>query len=295
VACFRREKRPARTGLVAGEAGIQFYLGIPLRTHDGFNLGTLCVLDFVPRAASETDVMHLKDLAAIVMDELELRLSARQSLASYQAELVRHELREDRIKGLLRELAHRAKNLLAVIQAIAAQTGTDSERERRYVAALTGRIAGLSFTHDLIAEQEWRGAGLRDLTVRQVGHFVEPVPPRVELEGPDLVIAPAAAQQVGLALHELGANALQHGSLSTPHGRISFHWRIEEDLPAHPWLRLSWREFGGPAPKTPQHKKFGSLVLERLAPEGLGGSAKLSFREPGLTWSCEVPSDRIIS
>ena len=295
VSDARTDARALANPLVAGEAGIQFYLGIPLRTHDGFNLGTLCVLDFVPRTPSETDISHLKDLAAVVIDELELRLSAGQSLANYRAELARRELREDHIKGLLRELAHRAKNLLAVIQAIASQTAPEGERERRYAAALTGRIAGLSYTHDLVAEHDWRGAVLGDLASRHVAHFLEPVPPRVELDGPHLVIAPVAAQHLGLALHELSANALKHGSLSVPQGKISIRWQIEERLPAQPWLHLSWREFDGPPPQVPQSKKFGCLVLERLVPEGLGGPAALSFVEPGLIWSCEMPADRIVS
>jgi two-component sensor histidine kinase len=88
---------------------------------------------------------------------------------------------------------------------------------------------------------------------------------------------------------------MQHGSLSAPQGKISIRWQIEERLPAQPWLRLSWREFDGPPPKVPQRKKFGCLVLERLVPEGLGGPAALSFEEPGLIWSCEMPSDRIVS
>jgi GAF domain-containing protein len=125
VSDARSDARARANPLVAGDAGIQFYLGIPLRTHDGFNLGALCVLDFVPRGASEADIAYLKNLAALVIDELELRLSARRSLASYHEELARRELREDHIKGLLRELAHRAKNLLAVIQAIARQTAPE--------------------------------------------------------------------------------------------------------------------------------------------------------------------------
>jgi hypothetical protein len=109
---------------------------MPLRTHDGFNLGALCVLDFVLRTASEADIAYLKDLAAFVMNELELLFSARRSLASYHEELTRRELREDQIKGLLRELAHRAKNLLAVIQAIARQTAPEDHRERSHADAL---------------------------------------------------------------------------------------------------------------------------------------------------------------
>lgn len=295
VSDARTDVRALANPLVAGQVGIQFYLGIPLRTHDGFNLGTLCVLDFVPRTASEGDVAHLKDLAAIVMDELELRLSAKKAVASYHEELLRRELREDHIKGLMRELAHRSKNLLAVVQAIARQTTPEGDSERHYALALTARIEGLAYTHDLIAEQDWRGANLYALAARQVGRFVEVAAPRVALEGPDLLITPAAAQHMSLALHELSSNAQQHGALSTESGTLSVRWLIDERTPSQSWLHVIWREQGGPPVTAPQRKGFGHLVLERLAPEGLGGSARLSFDREGVIWACEMPSDRTLS
>ena len=295
VSDARADVRALANPLVAGEAGIQFYLGIPLRTHDGFNLGALCVLDLEPRVARETDIAQLKDLAAVVMDELELRLSAKRAVGNYRDELVRRELREDHIKGLMRELAHRAKNLLAVVQAIARQTAPQGIKEHGYAAALSARIAGLSYTHDMVAEQQWRGAKLRDLALRHVGHFVVPEPPGVVVDGPDLLIAPAAAQNVGLALHELGANAVQHGALSWREGKVSLTWQLEERVPTKPWLHLTWRESDGPPAKAPERKRFGSLVLERLVPEGLSGSARLSFEQQGVIWSCEMPSDRIVT
>jgi two-component sensor histidine kinase len=289
VSDARRDIRALANPLVAGGAGIQFYFGIPLRTRDGLNLGTLCVLDVVPRSVTDAEVGHLKDLAAIVMDELELRLSAREALANYQAELGRRELREDHIKGLMRELAHRAKNILAVVQAIARQTTLDGA-----ASALSGRIASLGHTHDLVAEHEWRGARFRELVMRQIGHFREPEPGRIDLSGPDVLIAPAAAQHVGMALHELGANALRHGALTAPTGKISFSWQFQERIPKERWFHLSWQERDGPPAKTPERKGFGCLVLERLAPEGLGGSATLLFRPGGVVWSCEIPAAKVV-
>ena len=111
----RRRKSDLRAldnPLVAGEAGIQFYLGIPLRTRDGFNLGALCVLDVVPRTPTEADIACLKDLAVLVMEELELQLSARRLLASYHEELARRELREDRIKGFF-ESSHTVRRIFS--------------------------------------------------------------------------------------------------------------------------------------------------------------------------------------
>jgi two-component sensor histidine kinase len=295
VSDARTDVRTLANPLVAGEGGIRFYLGIPLRTREGFNLGALCVMDVVPRKPTPIEIAQLKDLAAVVMDELELELSARQSLTDYHEELARRELREDHIKGLMRELAHRSKNLLAVVQAIARQLAPPDEDEQRFAAALTARIQGLAYTHDLVAEQNWRGAKLRELASRHIGHFVEPAPPRVHIAGPDLAISPNAAQNVGLALHELAANAVQHGALSRSTGSVSVQWHIEERVHARPWVHLEWNESDGPPVQAPSRKKFGSLVLERLVPEGLSGYGQLVFQQKGVTWACEMPADRTLA
>jgi two-component sensor histidine kinase len=295
VSDAKTDVRALANPLVVGAAGIQFYLGIPLKTHDGFNLGTLCVLDTTPRTPSETDVAQLGDLAAMVMDELELRLAARKAIDNYQEELVRRELREDHIKGLMRELAHRSKNLMSVVQAIARQTMPDDAASRRYATRLANRVHALAHTHDLLAEENWRGAKLDELARRQVTQFVGMASPRLELSGPTLVVTPAAAQHIGLALHELASNAAEHGTITAPDFRVSFGWQIEERLPARRWLHMTWRERKGSPVQPPLRKGFGYLVLERLVPEGLGGTAHLSFEGDAVTWSCETPSSRIVS
>jgi two-component sensor histidine kinase len=251
------------------------------------------VLDFLPRTATEADVALLTDLAAVVMDELELRLSARKAVANYQEELTQRELREDRIKGLLRELAHRSKNLLAVVQAIASHTMPDSGIARRYAARLAARVQGLAHTHDLMAEEDWQGARMDDLAARQIGHFVEPVAPRLELMGPSVLLVPAVAQNVGLALHELAANAVEYGAFSLPQGSVSIMWSLQNHETPNGWLQITWRERGGPPVKTIDQKGFGHLVLEHLVPEGVGGTGQLSFAPDGVTWCCEMSASRI--
>jgi two-component sensor histidine kinase len=208
---------------------------------------------------------------------------------------VRRELREDHIKGLMRELAHRSKNLMSVVQAIARQTMPDDATSRRYATRLANRVHALAHTHDLLAEENWRGAKLDELARRQVTQFVELESPRLELSGPTLVVTPAAAQHIGLALHELASNAAEHGTITAPDFRVSFGWEIEERLPAQRWLHMTWRERKGSPVQPPLRKGFGYLVLERLVPEGLGGTAHLSFEGDGVTWSCETPSSRIVS
>ena len=283
------DPRTLSNPLVAREAGVQFYLGIPLRTLDGFNLGTLCVIDFVPRDASEYEVSVLKHLAAVVMDELELRLSARSAIISYQQELVRRELREEHIRALMGELAHRAKNLLAVVQAIARQTAPNSQTVDDYVLRLAARVQGLAHTHDLIADEDWHGVSLDDLAARQLAPFVEEERTRVHCEGPHLVLSPAAAQNIGLAFHELATNAVKYGSLSVSQGKIHLAWHH-----APPLLHITWREREGPPVTAPSRKGFGHVVLTRLTPEALNGQATTSFSPDGFSWRLDIPATYVI-
>jgi hypothetical protein len=121
-------------------------------------------------------------------DELELRLSAE----AHHHELIRREQREDRIRALMRELAHRSKNLLAVVQAIARQTASNSRHVADYVTQLSSRILGLSHTHDLIADENWKGARLDDLAARQLAPFLDVDDPRIRCDGPLVMLSRGA-------------------------------------------------------------------------------------------------------
>ena len=280
----KREPRTLTNPLVAGDFGLQFYLGVPLRTQDGFNLGTLCVLDWVPRTPTEGNIALLTNLAGVVMDELELRLSAKAASAAHHEELVRREQREERIRALMRELAHRSKNLLAVVEAIARQTASGSASVVDYVGRLSARIRGLSHTHDLIADEDWKGARLDDLAARQLAPFIDQDPHRINYSGPPVVLNPVAAQNIGLAFHELGTNALKYGALSNPHGQVHLSWQITTDQ-----LVITWREEGGPPSTALTRKGFGYAVLARLAPDALQGQSSLAFEPNGFSLQMRLP------
>ena len=117
----RHDPRTLANPLVAGEFGLQFYLGVPLRTYDGFNLGTLCVLDNKPRTVTQEQIDTLTDLASVVMDQLELRLSAMRSIAEKEAALKHASL-------MAEEIDHRVMNSLHLIVSMlsiqSAQLGT---------------------------------------------------------------------------------------------------------------------------------------------------------------------------
>jgi two-component sensor histidine kinase len=290
IADTRVDSRTSANPPVIGELHIRFYLGTPLRTRDGFNLGTLCVVDRVPRTVSDAEVTVLVDLAAVVMDELEFRLAAKRAEQAYRDELARAELREDYISGLTRELVHRSKNLLTVVHSIARQTKSNSHSISDYVQRLAGRILGLAETHDLISQKEWHGVTLSDLAWRHLDPFLESEA-SVNIEGPTVTLTPIAAQNIGLALHELATNALKFGSLSVQEGRVVVHWLLFRESDR---LFLSWEEENCPA-SDKQQNGFGRLVLEEVVPVALEGTANLSFETGCLKWVLEVPAHKVLS
>jgi hypothetical protein len=156
------------------------------------------------------------------------------------------------------ELAHRSKNALAVVQSMARQTASRTQADQLYVAALSARIAGLACTHDLVASGGWRGANLGELACH-IAQF-EIAAPRVEIGGPEIILTPAGAQNIGLALHELTANATVYGALSTASGQVSFTWDSQRHVPSEEWLHLLWREAGGPRVEPPSQRQ---VVQER--------------------------------
>jgi two-component sensor histidine kinase len=225
----------------------------------------------------------------VVTTQLDLRLEAREALDRCREEVAKRRRREEHIKALLRELAHRSKNLLAVVLAIARQTAARDQSKQAYAADLCARVQGLAYTHDLVAEDDWRGAGLADLAMRQLGPFLDPDTPRVELVGQPLTLTPVAAQNIGLALHELAINAVKYGSLGGTQGHVSLKWEVVGGPEAPTLVRATWQEHGGPAPKSSSFKGFGRMVLDRIVPEALGGHAQLDLAPEGARWTLEIP------
>ena len=113
---------------------------------------------------------------------------------------------------------------------------------------------------------------------------------RVMLRGPDVTVDPKAAQNIGLALHELATNASKYGALSSPSGHVDIIWRRMADGR----LALEWQESGGPAVEAPKRRGFGQTVLERLASQALEGSSTLSFDATGVVWRMEIPAAYLV-
>ena len=188
-------------------------------------------------------------------------------------------------KLLLAEVNHRAMNLLAVVQAVVQQTARDGD-PATFVLRLSERIHGLAASQDLLVKTEWLGVEVADLVTAQLAHFKDLIGTRVLLDGPPARLKPAAAQGIGMALHELATNAAKYGALSTGEGRVHITWRVVARNPA---FFMSWLEEGGPKVVSPIRKGFGQMVIGRLVEAAVEGTEKLEYPESGFSWSLSAP------
>jgi PAS domain S-box-containing protein len=195
--------------------------------------------------------------------------------------------RDAHIRFLMREVSHRSKNLLAVVQAIASQTARATSSPVDFAADFGARLKSLAASLDLLVREDWRGVSVKELVQSQLGHYGEQGGKRVEVEGPHLLLNPLAAQYLGMALHELSTNAVKYGALSGAAGRVVIGWRLEGRR-GQQRLHFSWLERGGPPVTPPQEKGFGHMVIERMAAEALQGRVTLEFPREGLRWTLDA-------
>lgn len=200
---------------------------------------------------------------------------------------------EQHLRLLMRELTHRSKNLLAVIQAMARQTARHAGSIDGFVEIFSARLQALSKSHDLLVQESWYGASLADMVRSQLGHHLDRENSQFTIKGPNLFLKPEAAQNIGLAIHELSTNAAKYGALSVPTGHVDITW-TRRTPEAGGGFELSWRERGGPEVTKPAGRGFGSLVIERNLARALDGTVELDFAPSGLVCSVSVPESHLI-
>lgn len=199
--------------------------------------------------------------------------------------------REDALRMLLREVSHRSKNLLAIIQSIANQTGRYSGTISEFLQRFRGRLQSLAASQDLVTSSNWRGANLHELVAGQVIRFCPDPVRNLRLEGGNPYLNPNAALHVGLALHELAVNAVSHGALSRPDGLVTIAAQPIQAEDGGEEMELTWRErIAGDAAR-PAGGKFGSLALERVVPTSLNGSATLKISPEELVYRLVIPPE----
>ena len=192
----------------------------------------------------------------------------------------------DRRQSLMsRELMHRVKNSLAVLQAIVRTTLRTTPDPKAFAEAFTGRLASMAAAQDIVTDGEWKGADLESLARHQLAIHETGSSPRILISGPPVQLAPDAAVPVGLALHELGTNAAKYGSLSAPGGMVEITWSVVSDAQQRPTLHLKWQEVGGPTVTPPDKQGFGGVLIDR----GIGGAqVERVFDPTGLVCTIDV-------
>jgi PAS domain S-box-containing protein len=188
-------------------------------------------------------------------------------------------------KLLLRELDHRVKNTLANVQAIVQHTLRRTSDPAEFAESFAGRIQSLSRVHSLLTAETWKGAQLHALIRDQLLHGAVDET-RITAWGPPVSLEPQMTVHVALMLHELGTNALKYGALSVPGGWVTIGWRVE-DLDLH----LRWEERGGPPPKAPVTRGFGTTLIEKCA-RGEGGQARMLTTADGVAWEIALQLPR---
>jgi len=201
---------------------------------------------------------------------------------------------EAHLRLLLRELTHRSKNLLAVIQAMARQTARHAGSIDGFLSQFGARLQALAASHDLLVRESWYGASLGELIRSQLGGYLDGSSDQVSIEGPALALKPEAAQNLGLALHELAVNAAKYGALSVPNGRVSITWS-QRDGRDDGSIDLDWKERAGPKVKTRRKKGFGSMVIERNLVRALDAEVNLEFDPNGLHCHIVIPASQILA
>jgi two-component sensor histidine kinase len=191
---------------------------------------------------------------------------------------------EERQRFLMHELAHRGQNLLSVIQSIASRslTGTRpiaSERE-----ALMQRIQALSRSQSALVTGGFEGAPVSEIVRLELEGFSD----RIEAVGPIVMLNRRVAQTFSLIVHELATNAIKHGSLSLPHGKVTIRWSIAAAAAAGARFNFQWRELDGPPVASPTRRGFGSILLERAAASDFQAAPKITFASDGLTYEIDA-------
>jgi PAS domain S-box-containing protein len=189
---------------------------------------------------------------------------------------------EQRQSLLAREVDHRARNALAVVQSILRLTRADSIEG--LVSALDGRIQALARAHTLLSNTRWQGADLARLVTEEMDPYRSRDSERVVMTGPALLLRPSMAQAFALVLHELATNAAKYGALSSESGRVLVGWELTPDT-----LVLQWSESGGPTAKVPTKNGFGTRVVIASIERELQGKATFNWRPEGLECILAVP------
>lgn len=237
--------------------------------------------DFAPRALSNG---RRRVWAQITINTIVDEKGAPYRFAVVVVDATERKLAEQRNLVLMREVNHRAKNLLAVVQGIARQTAGGEDFEARFLE----RVVALAAAHEVVVENEWQGATLERLLRSQTSLFADPQSRRIALSGPPVLVSADASQMIAMAIYELATNAVKYGALSTEAGSVAIRWSVAGGGGAEEFT-LEWRETDGPKVEKPQRSGFGSVVTRRLIASRLDAKIDAQYAGDGFVWRLTCP------
>jgi len=191
---------------------------------------------------------------------------------------------ENEVRFLMRELAHRSKNQMTVIAAMAKQTARGADSVPEFVQSFEKRIFGLARSTDLLLANGIAGVDLEELMTSQISPFCPIDGERVEIKGPAVRLNTQAAQILGMAAHELSTNAAKYGAFSTDDGRLDLEWSLSGET-----LGLTWRERVKARLETAERRGFGTTVLENMVGSSLGAEVARTLHADGIEWRFDIP------
>ena len=267
---------------------LQNWTDLAYGERSGEVLATLCdIIANQPKARPSEGVIRTKDgqqrVWGFIKSGLATQFDQRVVFVTVAEDLTERKARDEQVSLLLREITHRAKNLLSIVQAIARLTAERTPTD--FIDRFTTRIQALAANHDLLVRNEWKGVDVDKLANAQFAYFADLVGSRIILSGPKIRLNAAAAQAIGFTLHELATNAGKYGSLSADGGRVEVRWRRDGDS-----FAMTWTESDGPPVRPPEHGGFGSTVIEAMVKHSLGGDVELDYRPSGVVWSLRCPA-----
>jgi PAS domain S-box-containing protein len=249
------------------------------------------IMSTEPEASAGEMTIRTRDgrnrLWSFVHSALGAQSDGRRLFISLAQDITERRAHEEQVQLLMREVSHRAKNMLSLANAIARQTAAREPED--FIERFTERLQALAANVDLLIRSEWQGVDVEDLVRAELARFADLIGFRIAVDGPKLRLNAAASQAIGLALHELSTNAGKYGALSVAAGCVDVGWRLDGDT-----FSMSWTERNGPPVSRPERRGFGSTVIDPMAKSTVGGEVQLDFAPSGLAWRLTCPAGNVL-
>jgi two-component sensor histidine kinase len=257
------------------------------RAHAGRSLEMRAALGF-PIKSGEQVIAVLEFFNEQVTEPNDALLAVARALGDQVGRVLERKHESERQQALLAELNHRVKNMLAVVVGIATQTARSATSLAAFQESFTGRLMSLSRTYSLMTSAQWQRTSLKDLVSEVLSPHADSKRDNITIEGPPVRLTPKSTLAMSMILHELLTNAMKHGALSVPNGRIAMDWRIADADGKHV-LELNWRETGRGAVTPPQKPGFGLKLIETSVRHELRGQLETMYGPQGVQHKFTIP------